>query len=115
MARQDKTELRVAIARNIRLKMQQQGIKTLLELRKLSDVSQSMISTILSGKTSPRVDTIQRLAEALNCPASDLLQGDPKDIPVMKDEAFLSLYARYQLAPVRDREMVKRLLWGDSD
>ena len=114
MARQDKVELRVAIARNIKLKMRQQKIKTLLELSTLSGVAQSMVSTILSGKSSPRVDTIQRIANALNCSASDLFQEDPKDVPVMKDEEFLSLYARYQLAPVRDREMVKRLLYGDS-
>lgn len=116
MARQDKTELRVVIARNIRTKMHQQKIKTLHELKLLSDVSQSMISTILSGKSSPRVDTIQRLANALNCSASDLFQEDPQSIPVMKDEVFLGLYARYQLANESDRQMVKRILWGkDSD
>ena len=61
----------------------------------------------------PRVDTIQRIAQALNCPASDLFHQDPNDVPAMRDEEFLRLYARFQLADTRDRELVKRILLGD--
>ena len=69
MARQDKIELRCIVAANIKVKMDQLGIESYKELSTLSDVSPSMVSTILGGKTSPRIDTIQRMAEALNCSA----------------------------------------------
>ena len=64
MARQDKKDLRVVVAANIKIKMQTLGIDSYKELSALADVSPSMVSTILGGKTSPRVDTIQRIAGA---------------------------------------------------
>lgn len=114
MARQDKIELRSIVAANIKLKMTALGIESAKSLSRLADVSPSMISTILATKTTARIDTIQRIAEALNCSASDLFHADPDDIPVMKDKEFLSLYARYQLANTRDRDLVKRILFGDG-
>ena len=112
MARQDKTDLRGVVAANIKAKMETLGIGSYKELAILADVTQSMISTILGAKTSPRVDTIQRIAQALNCSASDLFQQDPEDIPAMRDEEFIKLYARFQLADTRDRDLVKRILFG---
>jgi len=113
MARQDKTDLRVVVAANIKMKMSQLGIESYKQLSALANVSPSMVSTILGAKTSPRIDTIQRIAGALNCPASDLFHQDPDDVPAMRDEVFLQLYARYQLASSRDQELVKRILTGD--
>ena len=113
MPRQDKTDLRAIVAANIKLKMSQLGIESYKELSRLADVSPSMVSTILGTKTSPRVDTVYRIAQALSCPASDLFQHDQDDIPAMRDEGFLKLYARFQLADARDRELVKRILFGD--
>lgn len=113
MARQDKTDLRVVVAANIKMKMDQLGIESYKELSTISNVSPSMVSTILGAKTSPRVDTIQRIAESLNCPASDLFYQDQDDVPAMRDEVFLQLYARFQLASKRDRDLVKRILTGD--
>ena len=113
MARQDKVDLRSIVAANIKMKMKLLGIDSYKELSRLSDVAPSMVSTIMGGKTSPRVDTIQRIAGALSCPASDLFYQDPDDIPAMRDEVFLQLYARYQLASSRDQDLVKRILTGD--
>ena len=114
MIRQDKMILRLALARNIRAKITELGIKTLEELRVLSKVSQSMLSTILNAKSSPRVDTISKIANALSCPATDLFHVDIKDVPAFKDEQFLVLYTKYQLASDRDKDLVRRLLVDDG-
>ena len=112
MSRQDKLELRRTLAKNIKARMQAMSIESGQELARLAKVSQSMISTILATKSSPRVDTVQRIADALNCPAADLFQDDPENIPAMRDEVFLGMYAKYQLATPRDQELVKRILFG---
>ena len=113
MARQDKKDLRLAVAVNIRSKMGQAGIRTLAELATLARISPSMVSDILNGKTSPRVDTIQRIAEAVCCPAHELFADDPKSIPAYKDELFMVLYSRFTLASESDKALVRRLLLGE--
>lgn len=41
----------------------------------VAKLSQSMVSYILSGKRSPRLATMKRIAKALGCTVDDLLIG----------------------------------------
>jgi transcriptional regulator with XRE-family HTH domain len=109
MARQDKTELRQTLAKNIRSHMGRMQI-TAADLSKLSGVTQGMLSTILSCKSTTRLDTLQRLAEGLGVAASDLLLEDSKSAAAGKDEEFFRLFARWRLVTKLDRDIIRRIL-----
>ena len=49
------------------------------ELAKKAGLSSSGMSTIMTGKARPRVDSMQAIADALGCTISDLL-GDPATV-----------------------------------
>ena len=61
-----------AVGKNIRAIMERQGLSQ-NRLAKLSGVSQSNISSILSETKSPSVDTVQLIAGALGCSVAELL------------------------------------------
>ena len=49
---------------------------TLMELERLSGVGKSTINNIENGTESPRLSTLHKLAQALNCKISDLYSED---------------------------------------
>lgn len=53
----------------------QQLKMTQKQFGEVTKLSQSMVSYILSGKRSPRLDKMQRIAKALECTVDDLLIG----------------------------------------
>lgn len=65
---------------------------TAKELAELSNVSSVSISNILTGKASPRVDTLLKFAEVLNVDIRDLFQssknGEPIPIYIKEEDGF---------------------------
>lgn len=51
---------------------------TLRQVEILTGIPRSTISDIISGRTSPRMDTMERLAEGLKVRISDLYESDFK-------------------------------------
>lgn len=66
------------VGANIARKMKELGLSQ-NRLAKLSGVSQSNISSILSATKSPSVDTVQLIAGALGCSVSELFGEAPAD------------------------------------
>ncbi|MBD5550442.1 MAG: helix-turn-helix transcriptional regulator [Lachnospiraceae bacterium] len=48
------------------------------QLEIMSGVPRSTINDIMSGRTSPRLNTLEKLARALNCQITDLFESDTK-------------------------------------
>lgn len=58
---------------------------TAKELAEQSNVSSVSISNILTGKSSPRVDTLQKIAEVLNVNIRDLFESsfiEEEEVPI---------------------------------
>ena len=53
-------------------------INSMYELSKLSGVPQSTLATIMAGKTSPRVDTIEQICAGIGITLSDFFNEDEK-------------------------------------
>lgn len=53
----------------------QQLKMTQKQFGEVTKLSQSMVSYILSGKRSPRLDKMKRIAKVLGCTVDDLLIG----------------------------------------
>ena len=85
---------RMNIGKRIAEKMKEQGISQ-NRLSKLAQISQSGLSSIISGQVSPKENTLQAIAKALGCSVSELI-GEiapgivrmiPHAIPVIGDIA----------------------------
>lgn len=48
------------------------------QLEIMSGVPRSTINDIMNGRTSPRLDTLEKLARALHCQITDLFESDIK-------------------------------------
>ena len=48
------------------------------QLEIMSGVPRSTINDIMNGRTSPRLDTLEKLARALNCRITELFESDIK-------------------------------------
>lgn len=48
------------------------------QLALMSGIPRSTINDIMNGRTSPRLDTLENLARALNCQITDLFDSDIK-------------------------------------
>ena len=85
---------RMNVGKRIAEKMKEQGISQ-NRLSKLAQISQSGLSSIISGQVSPKENTLQAIAKALGCSVSELI-GEiapgivrmiPHAIPVIGDIA----------------------------
>lgn len=85
---------RMDVGKRIAEKMKEQGISQ-NRLSKLAQISQSGLSSIISGQVSPKENTLQAIAKALGCTVSELI-GEiapnivrmiPHAIPVIGDIA----------------------------
>ena len=65
----------MTFAENVKAKLKQKRM-TQNELAILCGMSSSRISTALSGNRNPRIDTMQRIAFALNCTVAELLDDE---------------------------------------
>ena len=65
----------MTFAENVKAKLKQKRM-TQNELANLCGMSSSGISTALSGNRNPRIDTMQRIAFALNCTVAELLDDE---------------------------------------
>lgn len=65
----------MTFAENVKAKLKQKRM-TQNELAILCGMSSSGISTALSGNRNPRIDTMQRIAFALNCTVAELLDDE---------------------------------------
>lgn len=65
---------------------------TAKELAELSNISPVSISNILNGKSSPRVDTLQKFADVLNVDLRDLFKsnkiGEPISVYIKEESGF---------------------------
>lgn len=88
----------------IKEKMREQGV-TQNALAKKAGLSQSGLSTILSGKARPREDSLVSIAEALHCSVTDLfdepviLSATSPGIPGLSDEEILLVENFRTLSP----------------
>lgn len=64
------------IGQRIKEEMQKKGISQ-NRLAKAAQISQSGLSSIINGASSPKENTLQAIAAALGISASDLLDRDP--------------------------------------
>ncbi len=67
-----------------------------VELAKAVGVSKSTVSTWLSGRSYPRIDTIQNVADVLNCDTDDLITENAEVTreQINEDEKILFRLAR---------------------
>lgn len=73
------------VGESIRLRMKQMGYSQ-VKLAKLAQISQSGISTILSGASNPSAATLQAIATALNCSVAELMGEDViSSIPIIRN------------------------------
>ena len=84
----------MAVGERIKELREQMGVSQ-NKLAKLAGMSQAAISIIESGKKSPTVDTLGRIAQAIGCTVSDLTGMDdlpqPDPPPSEIDSAIASL------------------------
>ncbi len=71
------------VGERIHLLMKERGISQ-NRLAKLAQMSQSGLSSIINGYSSPKENTLQLIANALQCSVSDLL--DEQQPPARTDE-----------------------------
>ena len=71
----------------IKERMKALGIRSQNTLAKMAGLSQSGLSTILSGKAKPREDSMEALAKALNCTVADLYDDQPPE-PQVDDDVW---------------------------
>ena len=64
------------IGERIRGKMKEKGV-TQNQLARMAQISQSGLSSIINGASSPKENTLQAIAGALNCSISELLGEEP--------------------------------------
>ena len=96
-----------AIGENISRKLKEQGLSQ-NRLAKLSGVSQSNISSILSNTKSPSVDTIRLLADALGCTVAELLGEAPVDQGMALSGDARRLLADYKALSPQGREYIRQ-------
>lgn len=67
-----------------------------VELAKAVGVSKSTVNTWLSGRSYPRIDAIQRIADVLNCDTDDLVTENTETTrqQISEDERILFRLAR---------------------
>lgn len=65
----------MGFSERLRSEMQRQGISQ-NKLAHMAQISQSGLSSIMRGYSSPKEDTLRRLSEALGCSMSWLVGGD---------------------------------------
>ena len=70
--------------------MKDNGITSANKLAKISGVSQTMISGILRGATSPSTATLQLLCEAMGLSLSDFYASSTKKEPAIMDGSGLT-------------------------
>lgn len=75
------------VGKRIAEKMKEQGISQ-NRLSKLAQISQSGLSSIISGQVSPKENTLQAIAKALGCTVSELIGEIAPDIVRMIPHAI---------------------------
>lgn len=78
---------RMNVGKRIAEKMKEQGISQ-NRLSKLAQISQSGLSSIISGQVSPKENTLQAIAKALGCTVSELIGEISPDIVRMIPHAI---------------------------
>ena len=78
---------RMNVGKRIAEKMKEQGISQ-NRLSKLAQISQSGLSSIISGQVSPKENTLQAIAKALGCTISELIGEIAPDIVRMIPHAI---------------------------
>lgn len=68
-------QIRKEFGRRVYRKMLRQGLSQ-KDLSELSGLSEVILSRYLNGKSSPTLQTIYKIAKALNCSADDLIYVD---------------------------------------
>lgn len=95
------------IGERIQQKMKEQHISQ-NKLAKAAQISQSGLSSIISGASSPKENTLQAIAKALDCPVSELI-GEPPDIQPKTIEAR-TVSAGMDKLPKEQREMILNMV-----
>ncbi|MBP2656208.1 MAG: helix-turn-helix domain protein [Firmicutes bacterium] len=66
----------IDIPKRIKELSEKRGLSSINELSRLADIPQSTLATIMLGKTSPRADTLERIASALNVTMAEFFADD---------------------------------------
>ena len=97
------------VGERIKLLMKKRGYSQ-LSLAKKAQISQSGLSTIINGGSSPTASTLSAIANALECPLSELMGEEieqPPDHP-QTEEARLLSYGVDQM-PKEQREQALKI------
>lgn len=106
----DRDELGMMVARNIQAAMERKGL-TAPALARLASLNPTGIYDILSGKSrSPRLDTIHKIANALNIPVSQVFEE------ATADELRQEIIAAVERLPLAERRRLLRTaqVWGEG-
>jgi DNA-binding Xre family transcriptional regulator len=80
------TELRQTLARNIRAALARHG-RTVVALADFAGVSTAHLYDVLGCKKAATVDFIQKVSEALDCEAADLLRAPDREVAAAPADA----------------------------
>jgi transcriptional regulator with XRE-family HTH domain len=101
------------LGKNIRLLRKQKGL-TQVELSKMLDCSQAMITTYESGKKKPSVSSLARLAEALGVSIDNVVgnNAQPKDSDKIKNPKLWKKFSQLDELADTDKRTVFRMIDG---
>lgn len=109
------SELRSSLATNVRRARLERGW-SLREFAGRADVSKALLSKIERGEGNPSIETLYRIAAAIGCPMSELLELDASRLEVVRvdegrvipyDEAAIELRLVFASAPLRRLEIFR--------
>jgi transcriptional regulator with XRE-family HTH domain len=112
------SELRSSLATNVRRARLERGW-TLREFAHRADVSKALLSKIERAEGNPSIETLYRIAAAIGCPMSELLELDASRLDVVRadegrvipyDEAAIALRLIFASQPLRRLEIFRCLM-----
>ena len=100
----------MTIGEKINAMMKKKGLSQ-NRLAKSAQISQSGLSSIISGAVSPKEATLKAIAEVLECPAWELLKDVPEEYAPDPDE---QKDERYEISELLRRDPDLRILFAQA-
>jgi transcriptional regulator with XRE-family HTH domain len=97
-------DIKRLVGRNIRAARKAKGLSQIV-LAERSDLSADFIGKVERGMTSPSVESLKAIAEALNLPMSELFAGESR-----ADPSQAALMELIELCKGRDEEDIRLLV-----
>ena len=83
-------------------------------LAKAAQISQSGLSSIISGAVSPKEATIKAIADVLECPAWELLKDVPEEYAPNEEDILPPNSERMELSELLRRDPDLRILFAQA-